>query len=306
MNLWDHCVLSKLYFEPEHLLLALDENDLAIGFVHFGQGMPGTRWATETLNDQEARSSFGLIHAICVAPHPDEDRIAQQLILHAVGSMRQRGLARCLAVGSLTSSIFYLGIAEGDNLMGVLNTDTRTAGWLERCGFRSIVETECWDLSLDSFRPPVDRQQIAIRRTCSISRILEESHPNWWVSTVLGHCDQSRFYLIANGPERVEMEILYWSPDATIRGVDATTARLSLPAIATDEINRERIACLIAESARQLQQERKRVIRVITTQDDAPMHLLFPRLGFRLVRSGRAMELAGEQALISDLSVERH
>lgn len=288
-------MLSKLYFEPEHLLLALDENDLAIGFVHFGRGMPGTRWATETHPDQDARSSFGLIHAVCVAPHPDENRIANQLILHAIGSMRQQGLLRCMAVGSLASSIFYLGIAEGDNLMGVLNNDARTSGWLEQIGFRTIAQTECWDLSLDAFRPPVDRQQIAIRRTCSISRILEESHPNWWVSTVLGHCDQSRFHLIAHGTERMEMEILYWSPDATIRGVDSATARLSLPQIATDETNRERMVCLIAESARQLQQERKRIIRIITTQDDAPMHLLFQRLGFRLVGSGRSMELASHQ-----------
>ncbi|MBU6238583.1 MAG: hypothetical protein KGQ51_12220 [Planctomycetes bacterium] len=300
MNLWDHCVLSKLFFEPEHLLLALDENDQAIGFVHFGQGMPGARWGTETLSDQDSRSSFGLIHALCVLPHGDEDRIAHQLILHAVGSMRQRGLLQCMAVGSLTSSIFYLGIAEGDNLMGVLSDDTRTSAWLKRAGFQSNAETECWDLYLDSFRPPVDRQQIAIRRTCSISRILEESHPNWWVSTVLGHCDQSRFHLLAHGPERTEMEVLFWSPDTTIRGVDSNIARMSVPQIATDETNRERMICLIAESARQLQQERKRIIRVIAMQDDAPMHILFNRLGFRMVRSGFSMELAADQELQGD------
>lgn len=295
-------MLSKLYFKPEHLLLALDENDLAIGFVHFGEGMPGTRWGTDIHPDHEERSSFGLIHALCVAPHADEDRIAYQLIAHAVGSMRQRGLPRCLAVGSLDASIFYLGISEGDNLMGVLDTDARMNKWLEHCGFRGVAQTECWDLSLDAFRPPVDRQQISIRRTCSISRILEESHPSWWVSTVLGHCDQSRFHLIAHAPDRAEMEILYWSPDATIRGVDSTTARLSLPQMASDETNRERMVCLIAESARQLQQERKRIIRIITHREDAPMHALFHRLGFRLVRSGRSMELAGDQAVPGDHS----
>lgn len=285
------------------MLLALDENDLAIGFVHFGQGMPGTRWGTETLLDQDSRPAFGLIHALCVVPHPDEDRIAHQLILHAVGSMRQRGLHRCMAVGSFASSIFYLGIADGDNLMGVLSNDTRANAWLTRVGFQSAAETECWDLSLDSFRPPVDRQQIAIRRNCSISRILEESHPNWWVSTVLGHCDQSRFHLLAHGPERLEMEIFYWSPDTTILGVDSTTARLSIPQFAMDETNRERMICLISESARQLQQERKRIIRVITTREDAPMHLLFNRLGFRLVRSGQSMELAADQELQSSQTV---
>jgi hypothetical protein len=295
VNLWDQCILSKLYFQPEHLLLAIDENDVAVGFVHFGAGMRGTPWGLIPLEDEDASSSSGLIHALCVVPGPDQERIALQLIAHAVGCMRQAGLARCMAIGSLASSIFYLGIADGDNLMGVLHSDARTAGWLERSGFRNLAETECWDLALDAFRPPVDRQQIAIRRTCSISRILEESHPNWWVSTVLGHCDQSRFQLIAHSPEREEMEILYWYPDATIRGVDSNIARLTLPPIAHEDTGRERMVCLIAESARQLQQERKRAIRVVTTQGDAAMHLLLRRLGFRLTRNGREMVLASDQ-----------
>ncbi len=297
MSLWDQCILSKLYFRPEHLLLAFDQDDIPIGFIHFGVGMPDTCWVASPNLAEGSSSSDGLIHALCIAPNPDEDRIAQQLIAHAVGCMRQAGLERCIAVGSMASTVFYLGIADGDNLMGVLHSDTRTAGWLGRSGFRNIVETECWDLALDAFRPPVDRQQIAIRRTCSISRILDESHPNWWVSTVLGHCDQSRFNLIAHGPERVEMEILFWYPDSTIRGVDSNTARLALPPIVQEETFRERLVCLIAESARQLQQERKRTIRVVTTRGDAPMHLLLNRLGFRLVRNGQEMVLPSDHAV---------
>jgi hypothetical protein len=283
LNLWDQCVLSKLYFRPEHLLLALDENDFSVGFVHFGEGMPG--------------APIGLIHALCVIPNADELRIADQLVAHAVGVMCQAGLSRCQAIGSISSSIFYQGIADGDNLMGVLDTDTRTAGWLEQSGFRPTTESQCWDLSLDAFRPPVDRQQIAIRRTCSISRILEESHPDWWISAVLGHGDQSRFHLLAHGAERSEMEVLFWSPDATIRGVDSNISRLFLPAMVSDEIHRERLICLIAESARQLQQERKRTIRAVIAQTDNSLQIVLSRLGFRSTRRGRLMELTSGHAV---------
>jgi GNAT superfamily N-acetyltransferase len=291
VNLWDQCILSKIYFRPEHLLLAVDESDLAVGFIHFGSGMEGTPWHSQPRIDADAEPPVGLVHALCVVPNHDEDKIAQQLIQHAVGCMRQAGHLRMLALGSLESSVFYLGIADGDNLMGVLHTDTRTHAWFEKGGFRDTLTTQCWDLSLDVFRPPVDRLQIAIRRTCSIGRILEESHPSWWVSTVLGHCDQSRFHLMVHGPERTEMEILYWYPDSTLRGVDSHTARLSLPAVTTDETQRERLVCLISESARQLQQERKRTIRVVTTETDGSMHLLLKRLGFRWIRNGSEMEL---------------
>jgi GNAT superfamily N-acetyltransferase len=291
VNLWDQCILSKIYFRPEHLLLAVDENDMAMGFIHFGSGMEGTPWHAQSRKESDAEPPIGMVHALCVVPNDSEDKIAQQLIDHAVGCMRQAGHLRLMALGSLESSVFYLGIADGDNLMGVLKTDRRTHAWLEKCGFQDTTTTECWDLSLDVFRPPVDRSQIAIRRTCSIGRILEESHPNWWVSTVLGHCDQSRFHLMVHTPERTEMEILYWYPDATLRGVDSTTARLSLPYVTADETHRERLVCLISESARQLQQERKRTVRVVTTDADVSMHLLLKRLGFRWIRNGSKMEL---------------
>jgi hypothetical protein len=291
VNLWDQCILSKIYFRPEHLLLAVDEHDVAFGFIHFGSGMEGNLWHSQSQFDADAEPPVGLVHALCVVPNEDEEKIALQLIQHAVGCMRTAGHSRLLALGSLESSVFYLGIADGDNLMGVLKTDTRTHAWLEKSGFQDFTTTECWDLSLDVFRPPVDRSQIAIRRTCSIGRILEESHPNWWVSTVLGHCDQSRFHLMVHGPERTEMEILYWYPDSTLRGVDSSTARLSLPTVTADETQRERLVCLISESARQLQQERKRTVRVVTTDADSSMHLLLKRLGFRWIRNGCEMQL---------------
>lgn len=92
------------------------------------------------------------------------------------------------------------------------------------------------------------------------------------------------------------MEILYWYPDPTILGVDSATARLTLPPLVEgDELARERMVCLIAESARHLQQERKRTIRIVTTQENVPMHELLRRLGFRLHRTGRGMEFLCDQ-----------
>lgn len=294
VHLWDQCILSKIYFHPEHLLLALDEVGAPLGFIHFGPGMRGTPWTALSNGGDSQVPGVGMVHALCVARGAEEDRIAGQLIAHAVGSMRSTGHARLLALGSLASSIFYLGIADGDNLMGVVESDERTHAWLRGSGFRDVADTDCWELALDAFRPPVDRHQIAIRRSCSISRILEESHPNWWISSVLGHCDQSRFHLVTHGADRTEIEILYWYPDATLRGVDSSIARLSLPPLPADESHRERLVCLIAESARQLQQERKRSIRVVTLRSDATKCMVLERLGFRVARKGREMEFASD------------
>jgi hypothetical protein len=87
------------------------------------------------------------------------------------------------------------------------------------------------------------------------------------------------------------MEVLFWYPDATMRGIDSNTARLCLPAIPDDETGRERLICLISESARQLQQERKRTVRVVSSAQHQPTTQLLQRLGFRATSYGMVMGL---------------
>jgi len=277
-SLWDQCILSKAYFSPDHLLLAIDSHGEAHGLIHFGTALDE---AGKNLSDDT-----GMVHRMCVRPHIEEDEIAKLLLKHACDRLQAVGLKRCLAVGALESSSFYLGIAEGDNRMGVSAADQRLQNWLISGHFQPSIPTECWEVSLDSFRPPMDRMQISIRRGCTISRVLDEYQSNWWISTVLGHCDQVRFSLVSRGPDRTEMEVMLWYPDATIRGVDSATARLKLPSIPDDEENRERLIHLIAESLRQLQAERKRSVRVVASVQNPACTRLLQRLNFRTTDHG--------------------
>lgn len=277
-SLWDQCILSKAYFSPDQLLLAMDGSGEVHGLIHFGPALD---------NDGENLSGdTGMIHRLCIRPHIDEDAIAKLLLEQAHRHLMSVGLTQCLAVGALESSSFYLGIAEGDNRMGVSAADQRLQNWLIDDHFQPYIPTECWEVSLDSFRPPMDRMQISIRRACTISRVLDEYQSNWWISTVLGHCDQVRFSLVSRGPDRTEMEVMLWYPDATIRGVDSTTARLKLPSIPDDEENRERLIHLIAESLRQLQAERKRAVRVVASAQNPACTRLLQRLNFRTTDHG--------------------
>jgi GNAT superfamily N-acetyltransferase len=277
-SLWDQCILSKAYFSPDHLLLAIDPHGEAHGLIHFGAALAE--------DGKYLSGDTGMIHRLCVRPHADEDRIAKLLLERACQHLSSEGLNRCLAVGALEASSFYLGIAEGDNRMGVSAADQRLQHWLIDGRFKPHTPTECWEVSLESFRPPMDRMQISIRRACTISRVLDEYQSNWWISTVLGHCDQVRFSLVSRGPDRTEMEVMLWYPDATIRGVDSATARLKLPSIPDDEENRERLIHLIAESLRQLQTERKRAVRVVASAQNPSCTRLLQRLNFRTTDHG--------------------
>lgn len=278
VNVWDQCVLSKSYFEARQLVVACDDKNTIVGFVHFGPALdPSEQYLSDTV---------GMIHRCCVEPGINDGAIASQLLSCAISSLRQDGFETCIAYGTSVESLFYLGVAEGDNLMGVLAADARSVKWLSTAGFQPTTPTECWELELDFFRPPMDRLQIAIRRTCSIGRILDEYHPHWWISSILGHCEQMRFNLVLRSPTRVDCEIMLWYPDSTIQGVDANVVRLRMPQVPEDDDGRERFVCLMAESLRQLQQERKRIVRTFGSASQHHSVRLLQRLGFKSVQQG--------------------
>jgi hypothetical protein len=232
-----------------------------------------------------------MIHRLCVTPQPEESAIAAALIEHALDAMQGRGMRRCHGLGAPTTSSFYLGVAEGDNLLGVLTRDTRVRTWLTSAGFQPVTPTVQWSVQLESFRPPMDRTQIAIRRSCTISRLLDDYPSHWWMSNILGHCDQSRFHLRSRGSEPMEMELMLWTPDATIRGVDSSTVRFFMPPVPSDDENRERLVYLIAEALRQVQSERnKRQVRVATTSSDTASARVLQRLGFAALEHGMVFE----------------
>ena len=278
ISVWDQCVLSKPFFNSNELLLAINAAKVAIGFVHFG--------FSSNTDGSRASDSSAILHKICVTPHADEDAIAGALIERALSHLQGLDAMHCTALGTTESNAFYLGVGEGDNLMGVIAKDARTQRWLSNASFVPTRPTECWELDLSSFRPPMDRTQIGIRRTCTVGRLLDEDTHEWWLSTVLGHCEQIRFNLVLRSPPKVESEIMFWFPDPTIAGVDSSVVRLWLPDIPDEDESRERFVYLMAESLRQLQQERRRAVRTFASADHQRTITLLGRLGFRSVEHG--------------------
>ena len=278
ISVWDQCILSKPFFHANELAIALDSTNKPLGFIHFG--------FASNPEGSNASDTAAIVHKICIAPHAVEDTIAHDLIAHALNQLQKRNATSCTALGSTEANAFYLGVGEGDNLMGVIAKDSRTQRWLNQAGFAQLRPTECWELDLSSFRPPMDRTQIGIRRTCTVGRLLDEDTHGWWLSSVLGHCEQIRFNLVLRSPPKVENEIMFWFPDPTIAGVDSSVVRLWLPSVPGEDEARERFVYLMAESLRQMQQDRRRAVRTFAAADQQRSITLLERLGFRSVEHG--------------------
>lgn len=278
ISVWDQCILSKPFFHANEFAIAMDLSKKPVGFIHFG--------FSGNDDGSDASRTDAIVHKICIAPHTDEDTIATLLIEYGLHQLRESNATNCTALGSTEANAFYLGVGEGDNLMGVIAKDSRTQRWLNQAGFAQSRPTECWELDLSSFRPPMDRTQIGIRRTCTVGRLLDEDTHGWWLSSVLGHCEQIRFNLVLRSPPKVESEIMFWFPDPTIAGVDSSVVRLWLPSVPGEDDARERFVYLMAESLRQLQQERRRAVRTFAAADQQRSITLLERLGFRSVEHG--------------------
>jgi ribosomal protein S18 acetylase RimI-like enzyme len=275
---WDSCILSKPYFFADDLAIAIDDLGYAIGFVHFG-------FVGEE-SSQSMSKEHCAIHKICVLPSADEDAIARLLLAHAIHAMTARGAIVCTGLGAGGIGGFYQGIADGDNLMGVVASDTKSQKWLHDAGFVPHRPTECWELDLASFRPPMDRLQIQTRRTCTIGRMLDEDYEHWWTSAVLGHCEQTRFHLMLKSPPSLGGVLMCWYPDPTLVGLDSSLVRMILPDVPAGEESREQFLYLVAESMRQLQQDKKRKVTSVASADQQQTITLLQRLGFRSVEHG--------------------
>ncbi len=276
-SVFDSCVISKPYFEAEDLLL-IEDDCRPLGFVHVGYGC------------DEAKSNVdykqALIACLCVEPHRDEEMIADNLIEAAIARIEKRGSLDVIAIGSPSRYAFYVGVAAGDGLMGVVATDIRLQRWLVHNRFQPIRPTECWEVDLSSFRPPMDRGQFAVRRAASVVRVLDELQEEWWDAVVLGHTEQIHFQLFSRQHNAITNEVSFWYTDQAFSGISSHAARIWLPKFPEDVEGRDRYVFLLSEAFRQLQSERFSAVRAIAAPDQQANVSVLQRLSFRSVEHG--------------------
>ncbi len=281
-TVWEYCVLSKPFFDPNDFLIARWEGE-AVGFVHFANS--GNAEGTDS------DPSVGLINSLCVIRHPEESRIAQQLLSESTARLKRRGAKMVLGGSSPKHFAFYLGILPGDGMLGVPSCDVRFQQWLLHDGMRPWQPTARWELELASYRPPMDRTQIQIRRQFQVNRVVDGQQLPWWIATSFGHAEQQHFQLASRSQLQLVSSVTFWQPDTTIRGLDSSGYMMVFE-VATDEPEaRDRLVFLLSESLRQLQQDRVERVRVVSLSDQVAATNVLQRLGFRSTETGVVFRL---------------
>lgn len=280
--LLERLVLSKPYFDRQGLVVATDEGR-PVGFVHagFSGSADGSGLAT----------SIGATCMLLVAPHESRsESILQDLLARSEEYLRSRGAQILLGGATAPADAFYLGLYGGSELPGVLVSDQDLCRLYEAAGYQPTSERVVLHRQLAGFRPPVDRVQMQLKRTCLIQADPDPPAATWWEACTTGHTERIRFSArprtLADDGCCSTNELTVWTiePLASSWGVHA----IGLTQVRVDPKSyQDGLAMhLISEALRHVQSEGATLVEVqVLAGDTAPLEL-YTRLGFHEVDRG--------------------
>jgi len=274
-------VLAKPYFD-RHGLIVADDGEHCVGFVHagFGPAHDFDRLGTEC----------GSIFGAFVEPRDDAETIADRLLAAAEAYLRQAGAVRVIAGGVFPNIPFYLGFYGGSRLPGILAEDQFQIERFARAGFVESDRVRILQMRLADFRPPVNRKQLANRRSHQVTASFDPAADSWWEACTLGWSDRTRFHLIDKDSGAPWGQVTFWDMEPLASGWGLRCMGLYDLRIDDSKRREGRATYLVGESLRQLAAKGTALVEVQISQQDPATLTLFEKLGFRTVGEGLRLE----------------
>ncbi len=215
----DDTVFAKPFFDRHGLILALD-GDKPVGFVHGGFGCP----VADSSSDQTSLDhSRGTTAMLLVTPRDDRIEIARELLARSEAYLKERG-ATSLFVGSTQDlAPFYLGLYSGSQLSGAVALETEIQQFFGNQGYSTSPYAKVMRRDLASFRPPVDRDLMQVRRQYQLVKQTETLATTWWEAAQFATIERVEFVLLPKGKGSPVGLAKFWDvqPLATAWGVHA-------------------------------------------------------------------------------------
>jgi ribosomal protein S18 acetylase RimI-like enzyme len=275
--LFEQFVLSKPYFDNSGLIVAVDD-DRPIGFAHaaFGPTESGQRLSTQ----------YGSTCLVMVQTEYRRQGIGTALLTRSEAYLRERGAEVIYGGGIAPFHGFYLGLYGGSELPGVLDSDLAEQRLFTSHGYREIDRVFVLERALSGYRPPVDRNQLQIRRRSAIEAIADPTPANWWEACVWSGLEQTRYDLSLRDAGRVVAHAGVWPLEPLSAGWGVRAA--GIVALDVEEaVRRQGIATyLMGDVMRQLASQGFGLVQVQTMQGNQPALKLYEKLGFQVVNQG--------------------
>jgi GNAT superfamily N-acetyltransferase len=153
-------------------------------------------------------------------------------------------------------------------------------------GYREIDRTVVFQCQLSSFRAPVDRQQMSIRRRSQIAVVNDPPTHNWWNACTLGEFERVEYQLVdrALGKQLASATVRTLEHSPVSPGVRA--AGIIEVAVDPTLLRQGMATFLLSETIKELAQQGFGYVEAQTMQRNAAAIRLYEKLAFQRVDSG--------------------
>jgi GNAT superfamily N-acetyltransferase len=263
-------VLAKPWFDRNGLIVA-QEGSRLVGFVHAGFGASCTH--------AELDCTEGTSCLLLVAPHDERPKIAQELIAASEAYLSGRGAKQIYAGSQFPLNPFYLGMYGSSDVAGVLASNYGWANLLTECGYRPKVRRVLAGRTLASFRPPIDRKQMQVRRKFKVAEPAHVVPDNWWDACVWALHEWTQFRLVLPGGGEPIISATFWDIEPLGRNWGVQTVGL-VRLDDTPEARQEGLTTfLLAEALRQFQSAGYGQFEAQAASTDVSLRAIFVELG---------------------------
>lgn len=265
-------VFAKPYFQPKNLLVAEIDGKIA-GMAHLVPDGP--------LLPDEVRPEMANL-PIVLAANIDAAAEVEDALIQAAESRLQDTSANSLLLGGTSEpGPFYFGLAKGSCNRGALVSDTRMLELASRHGFTQGAGWKVCDLALRGFRPPVDRNQIAARRSLNVVREDDPPYASYREACIYMHQHRTQFSLVQKqgGPQLAHLTVVQMEAFSHFRGVRMSGIVDLQPLESCSDIQAQ---FFLAETLRQLAEEGTAVVEVQVETANQMLNQVIEKLGFEV------------------------
>ena len=275
-TLLEYFVLSKPYFDPKGLVLAL-EDARPVGFAH--AGFVGNA-AGDGLD-----TSTGVLCALGVAPRLRRRGVGGELLRRSEDYLRGRGATRLLAGAMTPDNPFLFGLYGGCDSPGILARQEAAAPFLMKHGYAAARQCGIFQRNLGALQVPADNRFADIRLQYDIVGAPLPAE-NWWRESVLGPIEVFQYDLRDKKVEAVVASLFLW--DMELFGQTWGQSCVGLldlrvvPGIRRRGLGRY----LLSQVLRHLRDQTFSLFEARIDLDNAPGVAFFENLGFARVETG--------------------
>ena len=188
--LLERWVLSKPYFDPDGLIVAVDESDngKVVGYILAGFGPNEDLTALDRTN--------GVICSLAVRPDARRHRVASQLVHKAEEYLTSHGSTVLRAGPRWPYCPFGFGLYGGTNCPGFLASDTGADPFFRSLGYEPAGTTLVFHKKLDAPISIADGRFGLLRKRYDTQVLRAAGVPSWWHDCVWGTLEPVEFRML--------------------------------------------------------------------------------------------------------------